>query len=453
MQNLGVPTKTGISWVRTRWPEGYTSLDWRESYVKAYARWLAEYTLWIDPDRLDENRYRRCPHGTLVATDTEDGREANYCTVCHPLLVPKPPRLKPYSMSPGHPLRLGLRTFPREGVFYLTSRGTIGRHYYPGDHEICPYNPRCRMRTAEAPGGYRRSGRKDGVAILAFPKKPVYDEEDEQEGEEGREGSGTFATMLRHWEIRPDADAVLFHLGWFNPRIVPVLSDCTAPLEFAAPAQFAKWSDFTERPRPEIELTPSGRVRHKDKVPPLPTDSQKLAEHFSRLKAEAEKDLEFYRRRKPRVLYVFTIPPMEGDEERWREKYWKKRKPYVRHVRKPWAEGWRTERKMRDLTARLALENYGWEQHERDGSRPNTVRYNVARMTATVNARLYPAFVEASHAKGVKRAPTYIDDDGTTRREFWPGGDNTPRGSGETRRGECRAPAGPAAQGCAIARP
>jgi hypothetical protein len=385
VQNYGVPIKTRISWVSVRWPDGYTNLDWRESYEKAHARWLAEYTLWVDPDRLDENRYYRCPHGTLVASDTNSGAEANFCTVCHPLSVSTPPRLKPYGMPLKHPLRVGLPTFPRKGVFYLTGRGTIGRHYYPGDHEICPYEPRWRMRTPEAPGGYRRSGQKDGVAILAFPKRATYDDEfegDEQEGEpEGPPGN--FATMLCPWEFnRPGA--VLFRRRWFNSYAVPVLADNTSLLEFAEIGRLARWSDLTERPRPEIELTPSGRMRHKDKTPPLPTDSQKLAEHFSRLKAEAEKALEFYRRPRPRILYLFSVPPMEGDTERWRKKYWLKRKPYVCHARKPWPENWRTERKMRDLDARLDL--YQWGSH-------NEIR-NVPQMMQTTAKRAHEAWIE-----------------------------------------------------------
>ena len=310
-------------------PENTSDLNWRESYARAHSAWLAQYTGWVDPDRLDENRYYQCPHGCLVATDTEDGREANYCTICHPLSVATPPRLKPYGMATGHPLRRGLHMFPREGVFYLTRRGTIGRHYYPGDHEVCPYEPRWRMRTAEAPGGYRRSGKKDGNAVLAFPRTRLRQTEDESEDElEGELGGIRFATILDPWEFdRPDA--YLFRRHWFNSFVVPMVADDTSPLEFAelGRGRLAGWSDFTERPRPEAELTPSGRVRHKDPPPQLSTDSHKLRQYFACLKAQGTKNLEDYRIRRPRVLYVFTIPPLEGDVERWRKKYWTKRNP------------------------------------------------------------------------------------------------------------------------------
>lgn len=285
------------------------------------------------------------------------------------------------------------------------------------------------MRKAEAPRGYRRSGPKDGVAILAFPKKRGYEDDpegDEAEGEpEGQPGS--FATRLRPLENRPDPDAILFQLRWFNPHVVPVLSDYTALLEFVAPAQFTRWSDFTERPRPEIELTPSGRVRRKDPTPNLPTDAQKLAEHFSRLKAEDEKNLESYRLRRPRVLYVFTIPPLEGDVERWRKKYWTKRNPgpplrnprswlktplsepdkkgvYKKTVASSyrihggfscgWSAGWRTERKMRDLNADLKLENHGWEPGKNLPKLIIPPRYNVDRMMKVTGKRAREAWIE-----------------------------------------------------------
>ena len=170
VQNYPVPIKVKISRVFiSQRPEHRADLNWKESYPKAHDRWLSEYCRWDDnPDYFDDAvRYRRCSHGCLVATDTENGNEANYCTICRPLLVSTPPRLNPYPMQQGHPLRLGLPKFPRKGVEFLGLRGTVGRHYYPGDHEICPYNPKQRMRIAEGVGGYVRSGTKDGNGIRA----------------------------------------------------------------------------------------------------------------------------------------------------------------------------------------------------------------------------------------------------------------------------------------------
>lgn len=353
MQNCNVPIKTRISWARVRWPDGYTDLNWKENYAKAHARWLAGYTLWIDPNRLDENRYYRCPHGCLVATDTEDGREANYCTVCRPLSVSTPPRLKPYPLPPA--LRgKGFYVFPRDGVFYLTLRGTIGRHYYPGDHEICPYEPRQRMRTPEAPGGYRRSGRKDGVGILAFPKRAIYDEGDEPEGElEGPPGS--FAALLRPWEFERK-DKHLFLRRWFNPIIVPVLEHDTSPLEFAiAPAHRVRWSDLHEGEEPTIKYDDFKRGPNDGRVPEWKTS--------------------------PWSISVPEESCTDEDIERWRKKYWQTRTPYVQRSRKPWAEGWRTERKMRDLDALLNL--YQWGSH-------NELR-NVPQMLAGTRQRYLDA--------------------------------------------------------------
>ena len=369
VQNVAMPLKVKIPPVSLKRPESTANLDWRKSYRRAYADWLGEYTRWEDdPGQRDENRYRRCRHGCLVAT--ESGREANYCTGC---LINFNPTL--------------LRPLP-QGITYLTKRGTIGRLYYPGDHEICPYNPRWRMRTAEAEGGYRRSGQKDGNAVLTFPKKPIDDEQDELEGETR---GICFASLLRPFDSRPDDDAFLFQRRWFNPFALPVWADDTSRIEFAEVGRFATWSDFTESPEPEWEFTPSGRKRHKD-APVLPNEYTKLVEHFTRLREEGKTNLAEYRIRRPRIYYVFTVPPRDGDEEKWRQKYWPegKRTPYVKHERKPWAEGWRTERKMRDLDARLEL--YQWGSH-------NEVR-NIPQMRQATYENAHAAWLDERRRSG-----------------------------------------------------
>jgi hypothetical protein len=130
-----------------------------------------------------------------------------------------------------------------------------------------------------------------------------------------------------------------------------------------------------------------------------------------------------YPRREPRPPaylreLVQPFEPTDKDIRRWRTHHWNKRKKnlpgWSRNQRKPWAEDWRTERKMRDLNARLDLYEYG------------TGRLTVARMTAKVNARLFPVFLEASKAKGI-----------VVKQTFWPGGE-APRGSTETNPGDRR---------------
>jgi hypothetical protein len=99
------------------------------------------------------------------------------------------------------------------------------------------------------------------------------------------------------------------------------------------------------------------------------------------------------------LLNFASTLPTERDVDGWRKKYWKKRTPYVRPGRKPWALGWRTERKMRDLTAHLKIENDGWDTSGRsDAIVPP--RYNVKRMQEITTQRAHEAWIEERFNSG-----------------------------------------------------
>jgi hypothetical protein len=151
----------------------------RRKQALAHA-WESQLGTYCDPAYNYSRLLLRCPHGDTYVSSSDDFE--SYCTACFPKYIEGRPRAAQGAFGGRNPLVLigefgpgRLERFARKGDLRIQQKGYLDRvrgedFFVPSDHQICPYDEQWRMRTAEAVGGYIRSGKKDGVAILA--KRP-----------------------------------------------------------------------------------------------------------------------------------------------------------------------------------------------------------------------------------------------------------------------------------------
>jgi hypothetical protein len=93
----------------------------------------------------------------------------------------------------------------------------------------------------------------------------------------------------------------------------------------------------------------------------------------------------------PHGLYLRLMASGRAHKERinrWQRQYWRERTKYIPPPSRDWPKGWRTERKMRDIHARLELYDYGG-------------RINVPRMMKTTARRELEAWIDERWISGI----------------------------------------------------
>jgi hypothetical protein len=368
------------------------------------ASWREDHLAWLDPYFLPEiPSIEKCAHGNGRGLD---------CTACRPYLVP----WDGGKLVPNGQVRIDLRGRPLYflRLFHRTYDYRIEEHY------VSPYDSHFRRSgVVEYEGGYITAGwSDDGVAIRA--RKRHGSDEDEFEfypsGNPDPTGkhNGVFATFPRpdtECEFRFSTPTSEEHERIESFRFST--NRATRLISRMACSPTAVFSGTPDRVKPWI---PDRRPPETFSRPPAP--SQLIPRRTWSVKTWL---------RSIGVEINPAIPERPSNKELVRRNYgpsagmkvrtcrgWLtivRPSPGNRLVRKPWPQGWRTERKMRDTAASLKMYDYG-----SDGL------INVQRMQDTAREN-YAARVRArSKACGVEAKQT-----------FWPGSDNTPRGSTDAR--------------------
>jgi hypothetical protein len=352
---------------------------WRESWLADCDSWLSAYFA------LETEPIQKCPHGNGIGLD---------CTACRPYFVPwnggeRVPRTNVRANRDLTGRRIPfLRDFPRKGSLPID------------EHDISPYDSHWRRSgVTEYCGGYITAGYgDDGIGIKGPKKHGPTDDEFEMRWEEfyphveseiGRARSGAFAFVPR-----PDSECqFLDRFRFVTNRATRVI----APVAYD--------------PQPSIFY---------------------LEEESEPVKLwQLDRPIESFVLSKLRLIPISAPwpfqPPAESDPGPPRE--WTRRKydtavgrkikvpcgwySVTRKPSTPWPSGWRTERKMRDTSARLKMHDYGAEG-----------LINIPRMRETAYRNYYEAWKDRTRACGI-----------VARQNFWPWGDSVPRGSAEARYG------------------
>ena len=379
---------------------------WRQSWLADYDSWLSAYfAREIDP-------IQKCPHGNGIGLD---------CTACRPYFVPWNGGCRvPRANVRANPDLTGrqiafLRHFQRKGGSRID------------DHDISPYDSHWRRSgVTEYCGGYLTAGYgDDGVGIRVSKKHGPADDEFEMRWDEfyphaereiGLSRSGVFAVMPR-----PDSECnYLDAFRFATNRATRVI----APLVYHPGPVLLGFED-EPKAKPEALWKPDRKFIHWSKPCPEVLLTWPVSPRWTTL---------FLRQSvgPPRPIPVSAPWPFQvrPEEDPGPPREWKRRKygPAVgrkiktpcgwysitRKPSTPWPSGWRTERKMRDTSARLKMHDYGAEG-----------LINVPRMNKTAYRNYYEAWKDRSRACGI-----------VARQNFWPCGDTVPRGSREARYGQ-----------------
>jgi len=373
---------------------------WRASWQEDYRWWLAPY---FEPD---VPRYRE-----VLARQWQ--RLGLHCLSSY---------LVPWSGENRVPSKQVLVDLRGRRIAFL-SRFHRTFSYRIDDHDVSPYDEHFRRSgVTDYTGGYITAGwGDDGIAIHAPTEKfgPTDDDFEmrwdefyfSEEGSLRRSGDSTFAEVPAPNAECPWIDLFRFSTSratrvipavlWESGPVVLLFKDERKALPVALwkpDRKFIHW----KRPSPQVLLT-------------WPT-SPRWTNLFLSSPVLTSRPI-------PKGTPWPFQPPVEdpGPPREWiRRKYgpavgMKLRTPHgwytqVRQPRETWPDGWRTERKMRNTAATLKMYDYG-----RDGL------INVRRMQDTARKNYATAWKARNKACGIGAKQT-----------FWPGGDNTPRGSTES---------------------
>jgi hypothetical protein len=355
---------------------------WRASWQHDYEGWLSQYFLPETPP------IQKCPHGNGIGLD---------CTACHPFYIRWDGRRRVLN----HPdCDLTGRRFWYQRMFWRKGFLRIDDHY------VSPYDEHWRRSgVTEYAGGYFTAGYKDdGIGVRALKKHGPTDDDFEMRWAEFYVGgkpeplrprTGIFAVFPRPDE-EPRGENAIELFRFFTSRatrVIPPVNWTPQPVVLAFEEE--NTAKLWRRDKPSYP-PPPGAARPIPRGAPWPFE----------VKPEVVDPPHEWKRRKygPAVGMKLKVP------SGW---YSATRKP-----REAWPDGWRTERKMRDIASKLRMHEYGGDGH-----------INVPRMMATAQKNYREAWLAESEACGIQ-----------SRQSYWPGRE-PPRGSTDS----CPTSGGPAA--------
>lgn len=374
--------------------------EWRESYATDCAGTIERYFLSQTPP------IEKCPHGVYIGCEPEavlddEGEfvewETADCSLCR---APEwRPRVKLLSKVLGVGRiwlcrRPNVEKWPRRGwrTIDLTGHSEYddegGFIYYPPDHFVSPYDPKFRFYKAEAMGGYVCAGYgDDGIAIKAPLGWGTRVNDDDMRNHSQRPSGIPGSVRM------PRADSPMWYARLHRPDLRQFF--VTRDITTYVPSPVLLFIGERQRTvsRWWIDHSVEGvETRRKWRTALTDREDCQLSRELRPESSSLGSTLE-YRHSPASCNWLRSVgfaPPAVPKLVPIRRWSWDER----------WPDKWRSERKMRDLAAKLKMYRYG------DG------HLEVARMCETASKNQHEAWLSKQRVCGIVH-----------KNRFWPNGE------------------------------